>query len=92
MLFAYKVTQDVRTLYCDNLRVTKGDEYPIQQCRTKLTNIKSHDVKEQAKRKDLFFKCENIKELKVHKYGESQQLLQFTWVNQILKIYKTYVY
>ena len=46
MLTGYNVTQDVMTLYCDNLSAINISKNPIQHSRTKHIDIRHHFIRE----------------------------------------------
>ena len=46
MLTEYNVTQDVITLFCDNLGAINISKYPIQHSRTKHIDTRHHFVRE----------------------------------------------
>jgi hypothetical protein len=46
MLTEYNVTQDVMTLYCDNLSAINISKNPIQHNRTKRIDIRHHFIRE----------------------------------------------
>ena len=46
MLIEYNVTQDVMTLYCDNLSTINISKNPIQHSRKKHIDIRHHFVRE----------------------------------------------
>lgn len=46
MLTEYKVTQDVMTLFCDNLSAINISKNPIQHIRTKHIDIRHHFIRE----------------------------------------------
>ena len=46
MLTEYNVTQDVMTLYCDNLSAINITKNPIQHSRTKHIDIRHHFIRD----------------------------------------------
>ena len=46
MLSEYNVTQDVMTLFCDNLSAINISKNPIQHSRTKHIDIRHHFIRE----------------------------------------------
>ena len=46
MLTEYNVTQDVITLFCDNLSAINISKNPIQHSRTKHIDIRHHFIRE----------------------------------------------
>jgi hypothetical protein len=53
MLTEYKVTQDVITLFCDNLSAINISKSPIQHSRTKHIDIRHHFIRELVEDKDI---------------------------------------
>ena len=51
MLTEYNVTQDVMTLYCDNLSAINISKNPIQHSRTKHIDIRHHFIRELVEEK-----------------------------------------
>lgn len=46
MLTEYNITQDVMTLFCDNLSAANISKDPVQHSRTKHINIRYHFIRE----------------------------------------------
>lgn len=46
MLTEYNVTEDIMTLFCDNLSVINISKNPIQHSRTKHIDIRHHFIRE----------------------------------------------
>ena len=53
MLSEYNVSQDVMTLYCDNLSAIKISKNPIQHSRTKHIDIHHHFIRELVEDKNV---------------------------------------
>ena len=51
MLSEYNVTQEVMTLYCDNLSAINISKNPIQHSRTKHIDIRHHFIRELVEEK-----------------------------------------
>ena len=51
MLSEYNVTQDVMTLYCDNLSAINISKNPIQHSRTKHIDIRHHFIRDLVEEK-----------------------------------------
>ena len=53
MLTEYNVTQDVMTLYCDNLSTINISKNPIQHSRTKHIDIRHHFIRDLVEEKTI---------------------------------------
>src|SRR3954464_11072407 len=53
MLSEYNVTQDVMTLYCDNLSAINISKNPIQHSRTKHIDIRHHYIRDLVENKTI---------------------------------------
>ena len=51
MLTEYNVTEDVMTLYCDNLSAINISKNPIQHSRTKHIDIRHHFIRDLVEEK-----------------------------------------
>ena len=79
VLINYKATQDVRTLYCDNLYNFNCSKRPIKQNRTNLSEIRLSAAGECVNAKNLRGKFDGCT------YEVLKQLLLVSWGNQVFK-------